>query len=188
MFLPGNCDHDFSPFCEFLSTSGYIFTKNQEFFLRMCCQLGLKFYHFATWWSCWYLLRLLVKQQAHAFPKHKFVFKLKKKTEVVYIIDVFRHKLSNCGNKERDPLIVRLGIKWPTQILIESSKESGCVCLSSILWSLVCWFVGAAVKTTFCQGLSEFCNSMLWKDDIRAFDLINQSDLSDRGLKQVLVV
>lgn len=46
------------------------------------------------------------------FPKHKYIFKLKKKTEVVYISDVFRHKLSNCRNKERDPLItVRLGIK-----------------------------------------------------------------------------
>lgn len=37
-------------------------------------------------------------------------------------------------------------------------------------------------------SVGEFCNGMLWKDDIRAFDLMNQSDSDDRGLKQVLVV
>lgn len=99
-------------------------------FLWMCRQLNLERYNFATWWRCWQLKLLL--HQTEAFPKHKFRFKLKNKIRKVtlalcsvvrrsclYLWCVQACKLSNWGNKHRDPLItMRFVIKWPTPIVI----------------------------------------------------------------------
>lgn len=65
------------------------------------------------------------------------------------------------------------------------------VCVS-VIWSLVtCVLVcrrSSQNENILPGSVGEFCNSVLWKDDIRVFDLMNQSDSDDRGLKQVLVV
>lgn len=63
-----------------------------------------------------------------------------------------------------------------------------CVICSLVTCVLVCRRSSQNKNRILPGSVGEFCNSMLWKDDIRAFDLMNPSDSDDRGLKQVLVV